>query len=155
MTNSLPPCGLQHSRLPYLPPTPGACSNSCPLSWWCHPTISSPVVPFSSCLQSFPASGSFPMSQFFASGGQSIGVLVAISLAYRLCVSSQETEGRFLWAPGAHLSHSAPAVAWGWEDVTGWVERGAILLFISQKETRLPLHAPSVGGDILAFSQHH
>ena len=55
-------------------PTPGACSNSYPLSQWCHPTISSSVVPFSSRLQSFPASGSFPMSQFFASGGQSIGV---------------------------------------------------------------------------------
>ena len=55
-------------------PTPRACSNSCPLSWWCHPTISSSVIPFSSRLQSFPASGNFPMSQFFTSGGQSIGV---------------------------------------------------------------------------------
>ena len=55
-------------------PTPRAYLNSCPLSWWCHPTISSSVIPFSSCLQSFPASGSFPMSQPFASGGQSIGV---------------------------------------------------------------------------------
>ena len=54
------------------------CSNSCPLSWWCHPTISSPVVPFSSCLQSFPASGSFPMNQFFTSGGQSIGVSASV-----------------------------------------------------------------------------
>ena len=73
MSNSLPPHGLWHARLPCLSPTPGACSNSCPLSRWCHPTISSPVVPFSSCLQSFPASGSFQMSQFFTSGGQSIG----------------------------------------------------------------------------------
>ena len=54
-------------------PVPGTCSNSCPSSWWCHPNISSSVIPVSSCLQSFPASGSFPMSQFFASGGQSIG----------------------------------------------------------------------------------
>jgi len=66
------PNGLWHARLPCLSPTPGACSNSHPSSRWCHPTISFSVVPFSSCLQSFPASGSFPMSQFFPSGGQSI-----------------------------------------------------------------------------------
>ena len=71
--DSFRPHGPQHTRLPCPSPTPRACSNSYPLSWWCHPTISSSVVPFSSCLQSFPASGSFPMSQFFASGGQSIG----------------------------------------------------------------------------------
>ena len=71
MSNALRPYGLQHTRLPCPSPTPRVYSNSCPLSWWCHPTISSSVVPFS-CLQSFPASGSFPMSQFFASGGQSI-----------------------------------------------------------------------------------
>ena len=74
MSNSLWPHGLQHTRLPCPSPNPGAYSNSCPLSQWCHPTISSSVVPFSSCLKSFPASGSFPMSQFFTSGGQSIGV---------------------------------------------------------------------------------
>ena len=61
-------------------PTPGVYSNSCPLSWWCHPTISSSVIPFSSCLQSFPASGSFQMSQLFASGGQSIGVSASASV---------------------------------------------------------------------------
>ena len=66
------PRGLQHTRLPCPSPTPRACSNSHPSSWWCHPTISFSVVPFSSCLQSIPASGSFLMSQFFASGGQSI-----------------------------------------------------------------------------------
>jgi len=70
---SLQPHGLQHVRLPCPSPTPRACSNSCPLSRSCHPTISSSVVPFSSRLQSFPASGSFSMSQIFASGGQSIG----------------------------------------------------------------------------------
>ena len=64
---SLQPCGLQHVRLPCPSPTPRACSNSCPSSWWCNPAISSSVVPFSFHLQSFPASGSFPMSQFFAS----------------------------------------------------------------------------------------
>ena len=74
MSDSLWPHGLQPSRLPCPSPTPGACSNSCPLSQWCHPTVSSSVVPFSSCLQYFPASGSFPMGQLFTSGGQSIGV---------------------------------------------------------------------------------
>ena len=63
------PHGLQHARLPCASPTPGACSSSCPLSWWCHPTISSSVVPFSSCPQSFPASGSFPVSWLFTIGG--------------------------------------------------------------------------------------
>ena len=74
---SLQPHGLQHSRLPCPPPTPGACSK---LSWWCHPTILSSVVPFSSCLQSFPASGSFPMNQFSTSGGQSIGASASASV---------------------------------------------------------------------------
>ena len=78
--NSLWPHGLQHTRLPCPSPTPGACSNSSPLSQGCHPTISSSVVPFSSCLQSFPASGSFPMSQFFTSGGQCIRVLASASV---------------------------------------------------------------------------
>ena len=73
MFDSLWPHGLQHARLPCPSPTPGACSNSCPSSQWCHPTISSSVIPFSSCLQSCPASGSFQMSQFFALGSQSIG----------------------------------------------------------------------------------
>ena len=67
-SDSLWPHGLQHTRLPCPPPTPGAYSNSCPLSQWCHPTILSSVGPFSSCLQSFPASACFPMSQFFTSG---------------------------------------------------------------------------------------
>ena len=79
-SDSLQPHGLQHSRLPWPSPTPGAYSNSCPLSRWCHPTISPSVAPFSSCLQSFPASGSFPMSQFFVSGGQIIGVSASASV---------------------------------------------------------------------------
>ena len=79
VSDSLQPHGLQHARLPCPSPTRGAYSNSCLLSWWCHPTISSSVVPFSSCLQSSPASGSFPVSQFFASGGQSIGVSASVS----------------------------------------------------------------------------
>ena len=72
------PRGLQHPRLPCPSPTPRACSNSCPSSWWCHPTISSSVIPFSSCLQSFPESGSFPRNQFFASGGQSNGASASV-----------------------------------------------------------------------------
>ena len=78
--DSLWPSGLQHTRLPCPSPSPGACSDSCPMSRWCHPTISSSVIPFSSCLQSFPASGSFPVSQFFVSGGQSIGVSASASV---------------------------------------------------------------------------
>ena len=97
VSDSLWPHGLQHTRLPCLSPTPRVYSNSCPLRWWCHPTISSSVIPFSSCLQSFPASGSFQMSQFFASGGQSIGVSASTSV---LPVNTQD------WSP------------LGW---TGWI----------------------------------
>ena len=73
MSGSLWPRGLQHARPPCPSPTPRACSNSCPLSWWCHLANSSSVVPFTSCLEYFPASGSFLMNQFFASSGQSVG----------------------------------------------------------------------------------
>ena len=79
MSNSLWPHELQHARPPCPSPTPRVHPNSCPLSWWCHPTISSSVVPFSSCPQSFPASGSFPVSQLFASGGQRIAVSASTS----------------------------------------------------------------------------
>ena len=90
-------CGLQHARPPCPSPTPRVYSNSCPLSQWCFPTISSSVIPFSSCLQSFPASGSFPASQFFATGGQSIGVSASTSV---LTMNTQD------WSP------------LGW---TGWI----------------------------------
>ena len=80
MSNSLWLYGLQHARLPWPSPIPGACSNSCPSCQWCHPTSSSSVVPFSSCLQPFPASGSLQMSQFFASRGQSIGASASVSV---------------------------------------------------------------------------
>ena len=79
LSDSLWPHGVQHARPPGTSPAPGVNSNSCPLSRWCHPAISSSVVPFSSGPQSFPASGSFPVSQFFASGGQSIGVSASAS----------------------------------------------------------------------------
>ena len=79
-SKSLRPCGLQHAR-PLCPsPSPRACPNSCPLIWWCYPTISSSITPFSFCLQSFPALRSFLMSQFFASGGQSIEASASVSV---------------------------------------------------------------------------
>jgi len=80
MSNSLWPHGLQHARFPCPSPTPEVYPNSCPLSWWCHPTISSSAIPFFSCLQSFPASGSFQMSQLFTLDGLSIGVSASTSV---------------------------------------------------------------------------
>ena len=80
LSDSLRPHGLQHARPPCLSPTPGACLNSCPSSQWCYLTISSSVIPFSSCLQSFPATGLFLMGQFFASGGQSIQASASASV---------------------------------------------------------------------------
>ena len=80
MPDSLQPRGLQHDRLSCPPLSSGVCSNLCPLSQWCHPTTSSSVIPFSSCLQSCPASGSLQMSQLFASGGQNIGVSASTSV---------------------------------------------------------------------------
>ena len=81
VSDFLKPHRLQHARLPCPSPAPRACSNSCSLSQWCHPTISSSVVPFSSCLQSCPASGSLQMSQFFTSGGQSIGTSASVPIS--------------------------------------------------------------------------
>ena len=80
LSDSLQPHGLQHTRIPCPSRSPGTCSNSCPLYWWCHPTISSSAIPFSSCIQSFPASGSFPMIQLFVSGGQSIRASASTSV---------------------------------------------------------------------------
>ena len=97
VSDSLRPHGLQHARPPCLSPTPRAYSNSCPSHTWCHPTLSSSVVLFSSCPQSLPASGSFPMSQLFTSGGQSTGVSASASV---LPVNTQD------WSP------------LGW---TGWI----------------------------------
>ena len=90
MSDSLRPLRLQHARPPCPSPTPKVYSNSSPSSRWCHPAISSSVIPFSSCLQSFPASGSFPMSQLFTSGGQSTGVSASASV---LPVNTQD------WSP--------------------------------------------------------
>ena len=80
VSDSLRPHEPQHARPPCPSPAPGVYSNSCPSSWWCHPAISSSVIPFSSCPQSLPASGSFPMSQLFPWGGQSIGVSASTSV---------------------------------------------------------------------------
>ena len=90
VSDSLRPHEPQHARPPCPSPTPGVYSNSCPLNRWCHPTISSSVIPFSSCPQSFPASGSFQMSQLFASGGQRIGVSASTSV---LPINTQD------WSP--------------------------------------------------------
>ena len=98
VSNSLWPHGLQHARLPCPSPISGAYSNSCPLSQWCRPTFSSSVSPFSSCLQSFPASGSFQMSQFFPSGGRSIGVSASAEWIFR-------TDFLQDWLVGSPCSH--------------------------------------------------
>ena len=90
VSDSLRPHELQHARPPCPSPTPSVYSNSCPLSQWCHPTISFSVVPFSSCLQSFPASGSFPVSQFFASGGQSTRVSALASFLPKIFLSRRD-----------------------------------------------------------------
>ena len=98
VSNSLWPHEPQHAR-PLCPsPTPRVCPNSCPLSRWCHPTISSSVVPFSSHLQSFPASGSFPMSQFFTSGGQSIGASASTSVL-PMITQDWSPLGWTVWSP--------------------------------------------------------
>ena len=98
VSNFLQPHGLQHPRLPSPSPTPGSYSKSCPLSRWCHPTISFSVIPFSFHLQSFPASGSFPMSQFFASGGRSIGVS-ASALVLPMLFRDDFLEDWLAWSP--------------------------------------------------------
>ena len=145
MSNSLWPHGVQHGRLPCPSPTPGACSNSCPSSWWCHPTISSSVVPFSR-LQSFPASGSFPMNQFFPSGGQSVGTSASVlpvniqdwlsALAQCNC---EEEEGRK--TREKYAERRQRAVLWGphWPSLALGMEEGVpgnrfILPWSFQKE---------------------
>ena len=129
MSDSLQPYGLQHARLPCPLTTPGAYSNSCPLSRWCHPTISFSVIPFSSRLQSFPASGSFLMNQFFASGGQSFSFsispfneysglisfrmdwldLLAVQGTLKSLLQHSSSKASILWCPAffiVQLSHS-------------------------------------------------
>ena len=109
---SLRPHGLQYTRAPCLLPTPGVYSNSCPLSHWCRPTISSSVVPFSSHLQPFLASGSFPMSQLFTSGGQSIGVSASASSEYSGLISFRMDRLDLLAVQGLLRVFSNCATAW-------------------------------------------
>ena len=116
ISDSLWPHGLQHARLPCPSPTPGTCSNSYPMSRLCHPTISSSAIPFSSRLQSFPESGSFPMSQFFASRGQSIGVSTSASV---LPMNTQD------WSP------------LGW---TGWISLQSMGLSRVSSNTTVQKH---------------
>ena len=110
VSDSLQPHESQHTRSPCPSPTPGVHLNSCPSSWLCHPAISSSVVPFSSCLQSFPASESFPKSHFFASGGQSIGVSASASV---LPMNTQD------WFP------------LGWTGWISWQSKGLLKAFHS------------------------
>ena len=98
MSNSLWPCGLQHARLPCPSLSLGVCSNSCPLSLWCHPAISSSVILFSFCLQLSPASGSFPVSWLFASGSQSIGALASASVL-PMNIHYRFPLGWLVWSP--------------------------------------------------------
>ena len=148
MSDSLWPHGLQYARRPYPSPAPGACSSSCPSSPWCHLTISSSVVPFSSCLQSFPASGSFPVSQFFTSDGQSIGAsasasvlpmniqdwfplglagLISLQSKGLLRVFSNTTVQKHQWATfgllvgHSNMRQSLESVRRGWERPGWWV----------------------------------
>ena len=109
VSNCLHPHGLQHTRLPCPSPTPGVYSNSCPSSRWYHPDISSFVVPFSSCLQSFPASESFPMSQFFTSDGQSIGASASASVL-PMNIQDRFPLGLTFWSPciPRHSQESSP-----------------------------------------------
>ena len=119
MSDSFRPHGLQHASPPCPSLTPRVYSNSCPLSWWCHPTISSYVIPFSSCLQFFLTLGSFQMSQFFTSGGQNIGVSASASV---LPVNIQD------WSP------------LGW---TGWISlqsKGLSIVFSVRHSHYINLH---------------
>ena len=142
VSNSLQPHGLQHARPPCPSPTPGVYSNSCPLSQWCHPNISSSVVPFSSCLQSFQASGSFPMSQLFVSNGQSIGASASASVLWCLhngCLFLGNKSPVTLWFiirnPISDTEHLKPLefpamrvikrslavlIRWLWDCTPGW-----------------------------------
>ena len=121
MSYSLRPHALQHTRLPCPSLSPWVCSTSCPLSWWCHPTISSSVTPFSSCPQSFLASGSFPMSRLFTSGGQSIGTSASASVLW------MNFQGRFplgnwlVWSPFCPRNSQESSPASQFKSFSSWV----------------------------------
>ena len=122
LSDSLWPHGMQHTRLPCPSQTPKSCSNSCPLSQWGHPTISSFVEPFFSCLLSFPTSGSFPMSQFFQSGGQILGVLASAS------VPRMHIQGWFpLWLTG-YVSMQSRVLSRVFTTITVWKHQFLVVL---------------------------
>ena len=130
VSDSLQPNEPQHARPPCPLPTPGVHPNPCPSSRWCHPTISSSVVPFSTCPQSFPASGSFQMSQFFTSGGQSIGVSASVTV---LPINTQN------WSP------------LGW---TGWISLQSKGLSKVSSNTTVQKH-PFFGTQLFSQSNFH
>ena len=107
VSDSLRPHGLQHTRPSCPSPTPRACSDSCPSSQWCHPTISSSVIRFPSCLQSFPASGSFPMSRSFTPGGQSIEVAFPLVLTSWISLQSKDSQESSLTPQFKSINSSA------------------------------------------------
>ena len=122
MYNSLRPYELQHARLPCPSPTPGVHPNSCPLSQWCHPAILSSVVPFSSCPQSLPASESFPMSQLFAWGGQSIGVSALASKEHPGLISFRMDWLDFHAVQAPNSNAEEAKVEWFYEDLQDLLE---------------------------------
>ena len=124
ISDSLWPHGLQHARLPCPSPTPGAHSNSCPSSCWCHPGISSSLIPFSSCLQSFPASGSFPVSMFFASGGQSTGVSASAS------VLPMNIQNWFLLGLTGWISLQPKGLSRAFSNTTVQKDNSSVLIFL-------------------------
>ena len=140
MSNSLWSHGLQHTRLPCSIPIPGACSDSCPSTRWCHPTSSSSVTPFSSCLPSFPASVSFPMSQLFKSGGQSTRasasvlpvntVLISFRIDWFDLLAVQGTlKAQFLWFPDLRKHVLIPQRTWIADSFLKILSRFTILLY--------------------------
>ena len=117
MTDSLQPHRLQHARPPCPSPSLRVCSNSCPLSLWCHPTISSSVAPFFSCLQSFPASESFPMSWLFTSGGQSIGALASVSV-FPVTIQDWFPSDWPVWSPCCPRDSQESSPAWQFSSIS-------------------------------------
>ena len=145
MSDSLGPSGLQHARIPCPSPSPRVCSNSCPLSQWCDPTISSSVTPFSSCLQSFPASGSFPMIWLFTSGGQSVRTCALTS------VLPMNMQG---WFPLGLTGNWVKSTCWYWNasrQETG-TSPGIICWWKPLWETCYAMKRPMLASTILVSS---
>ena len=145
MSNSLWPHGLQHARLPCPSPTPGSCLNSCQSSRWCLPDISSSVIPLSSCLQSFPASRSFLMSQFFTSGGQNSGASASSSVLpmniqdwYALGLTGLIS----LKSKGLLRVFSSMRLEWPSCSINGHRPRGGTVMWRQTQRSLLRLHKP-------------